>query len=222
MAQLDPDRYKRLTGRVTYGRDDGLFIDTTNGRLVVAYNDVVYEAPLQAASQADGDILRRDASTWDSVGFGGDALLDSAGILTLEPPQRVLSAVTALAAATIVGSTAGTLGHADGVTLVAGVADRVIEPVAVVIDYTHVVAAYTAGGNTTAGYAGGAAATGLVAAASSFGAAANSLTVLRQLTGAAIKGANLVLRSSAAFTQPGTAAGTAVVKTYYRVLPLDE
>jgi len=70
MTQIDPDRYRRLTDRSIYGRDDGLYHDLTNGRLVAVLNDTVYEVPLQVASQALGDILQRTSSTWDRVAKG--------------------------------------------------------------------------------------------------------------------------------------------------------
>jgi hypothetical protein len=245
MAQLSSTQYKRLTTGPTYGQSDGLYWDATNSQLALVIGDAIVAridaagiaADLEVTSEARGDILRRGASAWErlsaktsgqvlvgngtdiaSVAVSGDATLSSSGTLALASPQRLLSTSVALTDALIVGNAAGDIGHADGVELVAAVASKIIEPTAVVISYTHATAAYTDGGNVTAGYKDGGAATGLIAAANLFGAAASSVSVLRPLSGAALVNKAFVLRSSAAFSNPGTAAGTASVTTYYRLI----
>lgn len=41
MAQLDPDQYKRIGQPFYYGRDDGLFFDITNVKMVLVINDTI-------------------------------------------------------------------------------------------------------------------------------------------------------------------------------------
>ena len=84
MAQLDQDRYKRLTSPKTYAQSDGLYYDTTNGRPVWVKEGTVYEIPLQVASQVSGDLLRRGASEWARLpDLTDDVTIDSAGVATI-------------------------------------------------------------------------------------------------------------------------------------------
>ena len=129
--------------------------------------------------------------------------------------------LTTISAAAITGTTAGLLGHAAGVVLVADPgAGLVLELVAAVMSFTYSTAQYGGGGNITVNINGGAALTGLVSAANSLGAASSNITMFVPLATAGIaltsnKGLNLVAAS--AFTQPGTAAGTVKVWTTYRL-----
>jgi hypothetical protein len=199
---------------------------------------------LELGSDARGMIARREASTWEGyqaktagqfvMGDGTDVIsqalsgdissVSSAGAVTLANPQKVQVSTVNLSAATIVGNTAGTLGHTSGITLVSAVASKRIDLIAVVIRYTHVVAAYTGGGNISAlGQTTAIGQTGTVSAANSFAQADHATIILRPVavngggTGSSTYLINeaIMLRSTAAFTQPGTAAGTAVVTTYY-------
>lgn len=117
-----------------------------------------------------------------------------------------------ISSANIVGTGAGQLGHANGVILIpAGGAHVVNELISVVTHYDFSVAAYTGGGNVTVNNgAGGAALTGLVSAANSFGAAADNSDLFIPLSTASIplvENGPINLVAAAAFTQPGTAAG---------------
>lgn len=121
MAQLDSDRYKRLSrGNSAYGRDDGLFYDSDTGEVVVVLNDAIVArvgttgitADLEFSSEARGDILRRNASSWGRLAaktsgallhgdgtdvissvLSGDATLSAAGALTLAVTQMKYAAV---------------------------------------------------------------------------------------------------------------------------------
>jgi hypothetical protein len=129
---------------------------------------------------------------------------------------------TAISAADIIDTSAGKLGHAAGQILVAAPgAGKLIEPVSAVLSFTYSTAQYTAGGNLTINIGGGGAAlTGLVSAANSLGAAADKLVLFVPLSTAGIAvtaNAGLNLVASAAFTNPGTAAGTVKVFLAYRV-----
>ena len=129
-----------------------------------------------------------------------------------------------ISSADIVNTAAGKFGHANGqpITNVALNANQWISLLTVEFFYDFLVAAYTAGGNITANYGGGGAAiTGLISAANSVGAATDKNVILVPLATAGINpplqtGISLV--SSAAFTQPGTAAGFIRYTVTYRVL----
>jgi hypothetical protein len=144
--------------------------------------------------------------------------IDANGMV--QTPNARLAIVT-ISAADLVSTAAGKFGHAAGYPLVADPgANKAVELVSAVMSYTYATAAYTAGGNITLNSNGGSALTGLVSAANSVGAAASNVTQFVPLATAGItltanKGLNLV--SSAAFTQPGTAAGTIRVLVSYRV-----
>jgi hypothetical protein len=231
----------KTTGQVVIGNGTDVISAPVTGDVSAAHsggNLATTVTDLTIASEAQGDLLRRGASAWQrvaaktagqvmigdgtdvvSLALGGDvASVSAAGSVALANPQRLLSTTVNLTKTLIVGNDAGDIGHALGVELVAAVASKIIVPVAIVVNYTFGTAAYTDGGNIYAIYAGGAAATGVASAASSLGAAASNINVLAPLSGLALVNTGLNLVAAAAFTDPGTAAGTAVVKTYYRLI----
>lgn len=157
-----------------------------------------------------------------SVTFASGASASFAADALTLPDKFLKYAEIAIPAADIVATTAGKLGHASGQPLVAAAgAGTVIELVSAFLIYDYDTAAYTAGGNLTINWgSGGAALTGLVSAANSLGAAGDKIVLFVPLATAGIAmltnvGLNLV--SSAAFTQPGTAAGVVRVKVSYRI-----
>jgi hypothetical protein len=125
--------------------------------------------------------------------------------------------------ANVIGTSAGQLGHANGVELVASPgAGYVLELVSAIVIWDYDTAAYGGGGNVTINIGGGGAAlTGVVANSASFGAGADKIiqfnplaAVVNQLT--ADKGLNLVAAS--AFTDGGgTVAGVIRGFVAYRV-----
>lgn len=129
-----------------------------------------------------------------------------------------------ISAADIIATTAGKFGHAAGYPMVADPgAGYIAELISCACIFDRDTAAYTDGGNITVNENGGAALTGLVSAANSLGNAADKYATFTPLSTAAIvrtanKGLNLV--SSAAFTNPGTAAGVIRYKCRYRVISL--
>ena len=133
-------------------------------------------------------------------------------------------ATVTISAADIVATAAGKFGHASGYPLVADPGTgKVVQLISAVLSYTHSVAAFTGGGNTTININGGAAVTGVIANSAFAAAAASSVTELVPLAAAgnvktANKGLNLVTAS--AFTQPGTAAGTIKAIVHYRIVTL--
>lgn len=127
-----------------------------------------------------------------------------------------------ISSADIVNTGAGKFGHANGQILIAGQgAHSIVEFISLLMIYDFAVAAYTAGGNVTVNRSGGSGAlTGLISAANSIGAAGDKVTMFYPLSTAGIdlsenEGINLV--TSAAFTQPGTAAGVIRYVLNYRV-----
>jgi hypothetical protein len=154
------------------------------------------------------------------------AVLDANGQWdpSLVGPERIYVATTNLGAAQIVGTSAGTLGHASGVEVVAAVLGKRISVVECAVHYTFDTAAYTAGGTVSLRYSAAPAAiiSTTQAAATSFGSAASRSFGFAPAgyQGAVTThvGSAVSLTSGAAYTQPGTAAGTAVVTTYYRLL----
>lgn len=99
-----------------------------------------------------------------------------------------------------------------------------IDLIGATLTYKYAVAAYGGGGNITIGLVAGAALTGLVSAANSFGAGADWIYKFAPLAvaGTALaKETAIGLQTSGTFTQPGTAAGTAECTIVYRVLPIE-
>lgn len=136
--------------------------------------------------------------------------------------SKLVTTTVSISSADITGSSAGQLGHANGYPLIAaGGATVGIELVSALVSFTYSTAQYGGGGNVTLNISGGGAAlTGLISAANSFGAAANKIIQFVPLAAAAQNitsntGVNLVAAS--AFTQPGTAAGTIKAFVTYRV-----
>lgn len=129
--------------------------------------------------------------------------------------------IVTISAANIIATTAGGFGHAAGYELLAAPgADVGAEFVSAVLVYDRATATYGNGGNITVNATGGSALTGLVSAANSVGNAADKVAVLRPLTTAAevlAPNVGFSLVSSAAFTNPGTAAGVIRVAVRYRL-----
>lgn len=75
MSQLDPDRYLRLSLKMQYGRDDGLFYDKTTSLLVMVVNGAIYNT--------SGQLLQSDGADLVPVTMSGDATLASGGALTI-------------------------------------------------------------------------------------------------------------------------------------------
>lgn len=214
MAQVNPSNYVHLD--YYRGRSDGWYLEKATGNVVLVINGVV-SATLGAAPTA-GNMLVGNGTAYASVAVSGDASLSSAGALTLASPQRLQSTTVALTPTTIVGNSAGDIAHAAGVTLVPAVTGKIIVVDSVHIAYTYSTDAYGDGGTLAAIYVGGSACTGTVAAATSLGAGASNVNLLRPLSGAVLASTAVALFASGAFSNAGTAAGTASVTTYYRLV----
>lgn len=125
--------------------------------------------------------------------------------------------------ADIIATGAGKFGHAAGYPMVAAPGlHNIVEFISCIILTKFIVAAYTAGGNITVNATGGAAITGLISAANSLGNAASKAIVEYPLTTAGVliaENTGLSIVTSAAFTNPGTAAGTLTFICNYRIHP---
>lgn len=129
-------------------------------------------------------------------------------------------AEVSISSANITATTAGALGHADGVVLVAGQAGKVIELISATLIYDYAGAGYSTGGNITVNQTGGAAVTGVVSNSNSLGATADKIVVFAPLAATATpytKDLGLNLVAATAFTNGGSAAGVVRVKVAYRV-----
>lgn len=133
----------------------------------------------------------------------------------------VLTVSGTISSANITGTSAGQLGHANGVVLVAASGTHVVNQlVSAIIILDYATAAYTGGGDCSINIGGGGAALTGVAAASVFiTAAADSITEFVPLAGTKnvyTENNSLNLVSASAPTQPGTAAGVLRYVVNYR------
>jgi len=176
--------------------------------------------------------------TWSIVAqfsaITGDVTISSAGVSAIGA-NKVLSSMLAanvlqvatgqITAANITGTSAGQLGHANGVVLVpAAPAKSVNILISAMIAMDFSVAAYTAGGNTTINISGGGSAlTGLVNTTTFIQSAADVAINLVPLAATNLSygtGANgLALVTSVAPTNPGTAAGVINWQVTYQTIP---
>jgi hypothetical protein len=137
-----------------------------------------------------------------------------------------LNAAGAGADGAIVGSAAGSLAHASGVTAVAAVSNKRIAPVDITCRLTFGVAGYTAGGSIYFRYADMSTAnaiTGTQTAANSLGAATDrffNFPVASTTVGAGVTGVGqaLVMQSGVAYTNTGSSTSTVTCYVYYRLL----
>ena len=122
----------------------------------------------------------------------------------------------------IVGSGAGAVGQTGGVLFVSAVASKIIVPDYVVFNFTYSTAAYTAGAGTVRfeyDSVGGQGVACALSAATSFGLTVNQIRTCYGISNiAAVVNDGLYFIASQAFTDPGTAAGTASVTLYYHLV----
>jgi hypothetical protein len=182
-----------------------ILIDYTNGTLY--YNNGTAASP-----------------TWVSVSLEdltGDVTV-SAGVSSIAP-SIIKIARGSISPANIIGTSAGQLGHANGVVLVAAApAGGINQLISCVVANDFLTAAYTGGGNVTVNISGGGAAlTGLVTTTALIQSAADVIDELVPLaaTKNVYTAANgLALVSSIAPTNPGTAAGVFNWMCAYRTI----
>lgn len=182
--------------------------------------------PVDGAAGTGAGFAGPGSNYFDSVGVNLYENLGTKLVPVWVQIRNLLLARGVISAADIVSVAAGKFGHAAGYPLVLPPgANKALVLISAVLSYKFSVAAYTAGGNTTINWdAAGAALTGLVSAANFAGAAADKALQFEPLSTAGIplvpnSGLNAV--SSAAFTQPGTAAGVIYYKIAYQIVTLN-
>lgn len=129
-------------------------------------------------------------------------------------------AVVSLTPAQIIATTAGSLSHAQGLIVVPAAPTGFVNIMhRAIVSYTFATAAYTLGGNTTFNIgAGGAAITGLIATTTLWQNASSIIQEFVPLSSVAFPittATSINLVTTAAITNPGTAAGTCKVYCWY-------
>lgn len=189
---------------------------------LLAYS--AFSQPFSDAVEAGG------ASFEDSAGLA-DLLDDETGSGALNFGLEIKTATITLnkdgagADCAIVGTGAGALGHAEGCELVAAVAGKFAHPLQWYMTHDFVTAAYTGGSSLLTRYNDIAADIMVPVAAGAALTAAEDRYVLAVrddqtivLTASPV-GAALQLSAASAFTNPGTAAGTATIVVQYILIP---
>lgn len=224
VAQLLP-----LGGTFTRNADgsvDTVDLPTINGLLAAGW--LAFQSDLAGTGSPEGVVAAPVGTEYRQTdGAAGSALWikesgtgktgwAAVGAVQVKSATITLSADGTGATGAIVGTGAGSLGHADGVQLVAAVSGKVIVPISLKVAVTYATAAYTDGGNVTASI-GAVAMTTAITAANSFllTASGQAFASLAAGTSNALQGVALALKAAAGFTQPGTAAGTATVTVQY-------
>ena len=192
-----------------------MYINTANG--VVYRNSNTKASPtwsVQSVSSIGGDV---------TISSGGTSTIGANKVLSTMLATNVLQRATGtIAAADIIGTGAGQLGHANGVVLLAPPGAGIsVEFVSAVMILDFGVAAYTGGGNTYVAKSGGTTQiSSLTSAGNGIGAGADSVSVMVPL---AVSGnlmpdnIGLNLVAAAAFTNPGTATGVVRWVLNYRL-----
>lgn len=168
--------------------------------------------------------IQRSALTGDvtaSAGSGATTIA-AAAVTSAKLDEKIVQyAEATISSANITGTSAGQLGHAAGVEVVAAPgAGKVIEVISCAVIYDFATAAYTDGGNVGLKYTGSDLVTGVVSAANSLAAAGDKVALLLPAVptnNQMLTNTGLSLTAATAFTQPGTAAGVVRVKVAYRV-----
>lgn len=156
-----------------------------------------------------------------TAGSIGTAELAADAVTSDKIDAGVIQAVTVtLTPTTIVGTSAGDLGHTDGVVLVAAEAGKIHEFISATLSYDFDTAAYTGGADDLVIRQGATAVSAAIAKADLLGDSADDIAFVGALTAADIKfTANSTLNiAGTAYTQPGTAAGTCKVHVLYRTV----
>lgn len=140
-------------------------------------------------------------------------------------PQIVQMALNTLAPADIIATGAGQLSSSNGLIMVpAAPAGFVNVWHRTIVSYTFGTAAYTGGGNTTVNIgAGGAALSGLIATTTLWQNASSIIQEFVPLSTVAFPittATSINLKTASAITNPGTAAGTAKVYTWYSTVAI--
>lgn len=199
------------------------FLDNEFGHLVEgACDNIGAGLPTTASTFAYGAQIvdRSTGIRYVNTGTVAIPVWSRAGSSAVVDPQVVQMSTVTLAPADIIATAAGTLGHANGLILVpAAPAGFVNVWHRTIVSYTFGTAAYTGGGNNTIAIgAGGAALSGLIATTTLWQNASSIIQEFVPLSTVAFPittATSINLKTASAVTNPGTAAGTAKVYTWY-------
>lgn len=142
------------------------------------------------------------------------------GATAVTDPQGVQMTTVSLTAADIIDTAAGKLSHANGLICVPAAPTGYVNVWhRTIVSYTFATAAFTGGGNTTVNIgAGGAALSGLIATTTLWQNASSIIQMFVPLSTVAFPittATSINLKTASAITNPGTAAGTCKVYTWY-------
>ena len=164
----------------------------------------------------------------DLTDVTGDVTFDESDVATIADPYKVRKATVALTVAMMTGSSAGQIGHADKIPVVAAVPGKRIMFEKCVISGAGASVALTGGATATIRYyAGGSSVQASEAiAASIFTATGEREDFFRHNDDAAFattglaagRAGNWLIFSGSAFTDPGGADGEWSLDVYYRLL----
>lgn len=204
------------------------FVDNAAGLLVEGSIDNIGSGiPTTASTFAIGANIT-DLSTginYTNTGSVAVPVWSRWGASALVDPQGIQLAVNNLVAADFIATGAGQLSHANGLTMVPAPATGYVNVWhRTIVSYTFATAAFTGGGNTTVNIGGGGAAlSGLIATTTLWQNAASIIQEFVPLSTVAFpitKETAISLKTASAITNPGTAAGTAKIYTWYSVVAI--
>lgn len=140
-------------------------------------------------------------------------------------PLQMKLAINTLTAADMIATGAGQLSHANGLTMVAAAPTGYVNVWhRTIVSYTFATAAFTGGGNTTVNIGGGGAAlSGLIATTTLWQNASSIIQEFVPLSTVAFpitKETAISLKTASAITNPGTAAGSCKIYTWYSQVPI--
>lgn len=200
------------------------------GKKVIVRNSATSKLPMVVFGQTGASIGNGSANNPVIIGYGEEVVFSCisatvwrTNVAAVDVVSGIITEERTISAAEIVGNSAGDLGHASGVELVAAPgAGYALEFISAIAIYDYATAAYTGGGDDTSIRlgGGGAAITGIVTSANLLGAAGDKIVRFDPLAAAALPvTANVAISmvSTTAWTQPGTAAGVLRVQTSYRI-----
>lgn len=204
------------------------FLDNELGHIVDGSIDSIGSGiPTTTLTFARGcKIVDRSTSIiYQNTGSSTTPVWTRQGATAAMDPQGVQFVEVDLAPADIIDTAAGKLSHANGLIVVPAPATGYVNVFhRGIVSFTFLTAAYTGGGNTTFNIGGGGAAlTGLIASTSLLTKGSSTIMEFVPLSTVAFpvtKETSINLVSASAFTNPGTAAGTAKVYVWYSVVAI--
>lgn len=205
------------------------FLDNSLGMLVEGSVDNIGSGIATTASTFAVGARIVDLSTgisYSNTGTVAAPVWSRSGSTAVVDPQSIQMTTVPITAAAMISTTAGTgMSSTNGLTLVPAAATGYVNVWhRTIVSYTYATAAYTGGGNTTVNIGGGGAAlSGLIATTTLWQNASSIIQEFVPLSTVAFpitKATAISLVTASAITNPGTAAGTATVYTWYSTVAI--